>query len=185
LDQFLIFPFVYQSDCHEALNEFLSRCDIAESSSLKLLEVFNIIMNTNRELLYRADVIWNTYNTLLDPVLKFQFIFQSDCHEALNEFHSRCDIADSTSLKLLELINVHKQKTLIWSWCFWKPYNTLLDPVLKFPFAYQSDCQALLNKLRSRCDIADSSWSNLLELVTYLTDSNRELLYEADEYLKY
>ena len=160
---------------------------MADSSSLKLLEVFNIIMNTNRRLLYRADVIWNTYNTLLDLILKFPFIFQNDCHEALHEFLADA-IWRSSSLKLFEVfknIMITNRELLYEVDVIWEPYNTLLDPVLKFPFAYQSDCQALLNKLRSRWDIADSSWSNLLQLVTYLTDTNRELLYVADDYLKH
>jgi len=118
LDPVLIFPFVYQSDCHEALNEFLSRCDMADFSSMKLLEVFKNIMITIRELLYEADVIWNPYNTLLDPVLKFPFAYQSDCQALLNKLRiskilrTLLDRIFRTSY----LSNGHKQRTVIWSW---------------------------------------------------------------------
>jgi hypothetical protein len=63
--------------------------------------------------------------------------------------------------------------------------NTILDPVLKIPFVHQSYCQAVLNEFPSRCDIAESSCTNILELVDYVTNTNRELLYEADNFLKH
>jgi len=178
LDPVLKFPFIFQSDCNEALNECHSRCDMADSSSLKLSEVFKSIMNTNRGLLYEADVIWNTYNTLLDPVLKIHFIFQSVCHEALNECHSRCDIADSSSLKLLEVFNniMNTDRGLLYEAdVIWNTSNTLLDPVLKFHFIFQSDCHEALNEFLSRCDIADSSSLKLLEVFSNIMNTNRKL----------
>jgi hypothetical protein len=133
-------------------------------------------------------IILNTNNTILDPVLKIPFFHQSECQAVLNEFPSRCDIADSSCSNILEVVNyvTNTNRELLYeAEIFFETLFTLLDPVLKIPFVHQSNCQAVLNEFPSRCDIAESSCTNILELVDNVTNTNRELFNEADNFLKH